>query len=319
LPVAELEARLNTLGVPYFEASASRGDGVHETLLAVAERLRPKLQRLIEEEIGIEAPPAETAPEPEVLAPRESAPPQAWPDEASRSHEPATLSHAPGALQEAPSPAEPAAPRETRDAAEPAAPLETRSAAEPAAPHPLPPTEPWAPQPGEAARSIPSEAPRLEAPPPAPPLPEPASRGESLRSEGYGGGFDRDEFEFRSEPLNLDDIPDPLIVEMPLTLERKRSRETRLGSDSLREPPRREAGDADSPRPRGAFPPAERETPARPLPSGAPQATDGGSGRELCLQVPRSLLAGGELRLRIILVEDSRLASPQIQEVLRSE
>jgi len=35
--------------------------------------------------------------------------------------------------------------------------------------------------------------------------------------------------------------------------------------------------------------------------------------------VPRSLLAGGELRLRIILVEDSELASPEIPVVLRSE
>ncbi|MCP4548924.1 MAG: hypothetical protein GY835_20920 [bacterium] len=55
MSIDELQKALNPMGVPTFEAVASRGDGVQETMRGVVEFLRPGIQSQVEAEIGMNA------------------------------------------------------------------------------------------------------------------------------------------------------------------------------------------------------------------------------------------------------------------------
>lgn len=52
LSVAELNQALNPTGVPSFTAVAPRGEGVQETLAGISQHLRPRLMELVKKELG---------------------------------------------------------------------------------------------------------------------------------------------------------------------------------------------------------------------------------------------------------------------------
>jgi len=209
LPLAVLNAKLNPQGLSYFEAVATKGMGIEETLKGIIKLLFKSLADYYGGEAGRgarDAPPTPTPPRPvpEGPAARPPAPAASFRPPAAPAPAPTPRPPAPASAPGAPAPkvAAPAAPpsRPPAPAPPPAAsrppapaavtvtptpaPAAPRPAPPPAAPPPAPTRAPTSsatpPKPAPAARPAqPAPGPAAAAPPAAPAKPPAADRGSS--------------------------------------------------------------------------------------------------------------------------------------------
>ena len=346
LSIPELEQALNPRGIPHFTAVAPRGEGVHTTLRGVIQHLEPSLRKLVKQDSAMATETAAQpdleqqswsgAPSLDPPRPAPSRVSPAGDHESLHPDAPAVLP-TPPAWRHSSQPSEPVlSPSPARLAAPPLGgpPSAPPSAAVPdiapqfqASPSTVAP--PTLPNSGPIVNHVRPQERTGETQPGLPvqqPQASPDSAGGRAGDEIAGtdagapdvsvdGNRSADDSgppeltgreAFDLGPLNLDSLPDPLVVELPIrghhAGEDMRDRRPRVSPESRQSAGRQEPQ-------AGARRDAQGVAQSHPA-AGSP------AGGEFIVQVPRHLLEQGELRLRLVLAPERSSVQARRQEEL---